>query len=61
LQRLFDDVRWSSAETLSDCLRHTSKADVALIATLPDVDSAEELAAVSAWFGRRILPHDVGR
>jgi uncharacterized protein len=61
LQRLFSNVRWSSAETLSDCLSQTSSAEVALIATLPDVDTGEELAAVSAWFGRRILPHDVGR
>jgi uncharacterized protein len=61
VQRLFDDVRWSSADTLSDCLRQISSADVALVASLPDVDSGEELAAVSPWFGRRILPHDVGR
>jgi uncharacterized protein len=61
LQRLFDGVRWSSAETLSDCVRNTAEADIALIATLPDVDSADELAAVSPWFGRRILPHHVGR
>jgi uncharacterized protein len=61
LLRLFSDVRWSSAETLDDCLRHTADQDVALIGTLADVDSGAELAAVSRWFGRRILPHDVGR
>jgi uncharacterized protein len=61
VQRLFVDVRWSSAETLADCLRHASAADVAITTALPDVDSGEELAAVSRWFGRRILPHDVGR
>jgi hypothetical protein len=59
--RLFDDVRWSSAETLADCLRHSADEQVALVAVLPDVDSGEELAAVSRWFGRRILPHDVSR
>jgi uncharacterized protein len=61
LLRLFESVRWSSAETLGDCLRHLSDQHVAFVAELPDVDSGAELAAVSAWFGRRILPHDVGR
>jgi uncharacterized protein len=58
--RLFDAVRWSSADTLSDCLCHISPSDVALTAVLPDVDTSAELAAVSRWFGRRVLPHDVG-
>jgi uncharacterized protein len=61
LLRLFGDVRWSSAETLADCLRHASADGVALTTVLPDIDSGAELAAVSRWFGRRILPHDVGR
>jgi uncharacterized protein len=61
LLRLFDDVRWSTAETLVDCLRHAADEQVALVAVLPDVDSGEELAAVSRWFDRRVLPHDVGR
>lgn len=58
--RLFDDVRWSTADTLADCLRHVPERDVALVAALTDVDSSEELTAISRWFGRRILPHDVG-
>lgn len=61
VQQLFDNVRWSTADTLTDCQRHTTATDVALVAVLPDVDSGEELAAVSRWFGRRVLPHDVGR
>ena len=61
LLKLFDDVRWSSAETLADCLRHIGAADVALTSMLPDIDSGAELAAVSSWFGRLVLPHNVGR
>ena len=58
--RLFVDVRWSSANTLADCLRHTSDRDVALVDALSDVDSGAELTAICRWFGRRVLPHDVG-
>ena len=61
VQGLFGEVRWSSADTLADCLRHASAADIAITTALPDIDSGEELAAVSRWFGRRTLPHDVGR
>jgi uncharacterized protein len=61
VQQLFDDVRWSSADSLTDCLRNAAANDVALIASLPDVDSSRELTDVSQWFGRRILPHDIGR
>jgi uncharacterized protein len=54
---LFDGVRWSSAETLADCLRRTSPDDVAIVATLGDVDDKAELDAISNWFGRLVLPH----
>ncbi|MEO1422239.1 MAG: TIGR04282 family arsenosugar biosynthesis glycosyltransferase [Pseudomonadota bacterium] len=44
---LFDGVRWSSATTLSDTVRSLPGKRIALIDTLRDVDTAEDLAQIS--------------
>ena len=55
----FANVRWSSAHALEDTLANLSGRRVARAVTLGDVDDARELAKVSAWFGRRVLPWHV--
>lgn len=54
--RIFDNVRWSQAETLQDTLRNAAGLRVATIDVLDDVDEAEDLPAVSGWSGRIVLP-----
>jgi rSAM/selenodomain-associated transferase 1 len=50
--RPFADVRWSSAHTLGDTLANFAGRRVALLRTLRDVDTAEDLAAVRAAPGQ---------
>ena len=49
-------VRWSSAETLADCLANTARHRVALAATLSDTDNARDVSALGRAAGRRVLP-----
>ena len=54
--RMFAQVRWSSRHALADTLKNLSGGSVAHVATLADVDSAEDMAANRRAIGRRILP-----
>jgi rSAM/selenodomain-associated transferase 1 len=54
--RMFAQVRWSSRHALSDTLRNLAGRSVARIATLADIDAAEDMAANRCVIGRRILP-----
>ncbi|MBU1210229.1 MAG: TIGR04282 family arsenosugar biosynthesis glycosyltransferase [Alphaproteobacteria bacterium] len=54
--RIFDNVRWSHAETLADTLRNASHLRIATIDVLDDVDEAEDLPPVAGWSGRIVLP-----
>jgi len=54
--RIFDNVRWSHAETLADTLRNTNRLRVATIDVLDDVDEADDLRSVAGWSGRIVLP-----
>jgi glycosyltransferase A (GT-A) superfamily protein (DUF2064 family) len=49
-------VRWSSAHTLGDTLANFAGRRVALLRTLRDVDTAEDLAAVRAVPGQADPP-----
>lgn len=55
----FRNVRWSTADTLRDCLdgleRHRA-ASVATVATLSDADEAGDLLALGHVIGRHVLP-----
>lgn len=56
---LFHDVRWSTADTLRDCLdglRRQPSVTVELVATLSDADDRRDLARVAHAIGRRVLP-----
>lgn len=53
---LFANVRWSTADTLSDTLRNCARARVGLLETLADVDDAADLVQFSKQIGRRIIP-----
>lgn len=54
--QIFENVRWSHAETLNDTLANATGLKVALIDILEDVDEPEELESVKAWSGRVVLP-----
>jgi uncharacterized protein len=54
--RMFAQVRWSSPHALADTLKNLSGRSAAHIATLADIDSAEDMAADRRIIGRRILP-----
>lgn len=54
--RAFRGVRWSHPETLSDNRAALAPLDVATVATLHDVDNADDLHAARAVAGRRVLP-----
>ncbi|MCL4765646.1 MAG: TIGR04282 family arsenosugar biosynthesis glycosyltransferase [Hyphomicrobiaceae bacterium] len=58
---LFGHVRWSSPHALSDTLRGLRGRRIATVATLSDVDNADELRKVVAWCGRRVLPVQAGK
>lgn len=52
--RLFDRVRWSHAETLSDTLANASGLRVRWLEQLEDVDDAGDFARLGTRAGRRI-------
>lgn len=52
---IFGAVRWSSRHALADTLAHLGGRPVARVATLSDVDTAEDFARSAAAFGRRVL------
>jgi rSAM/selenodomain-associated transferase 1 len=54
--RMFAQVRWSSRHALVDTLKNLSDGSAAHVATLADIDSAEDMAANRRVIGRRILP-----
>jgi hypothetical protein len=56
LLRPFADVRWSSPHALADTLANLDGRTVAFLATLGDVDDADDLHLNSACFGRRVMP-----
>lgn len=53
---MFDNVRWSSAYTLSDSLANLEPHSVAMLDVLRDVDSAEEYFDLRQFGGRLVLP-----
>lgn len=53
---MFANVRWSTPDALADTLRNLSGCRIGLVATLSDVDTAEDWKNVAAWCGRRVLP-----
>jgi rSAM/selenodomain-associated transferase 1 len=53
---MFENVRWSSAHTLTDTERNLVGLRIARVATLSDVDDARDLRAAQSRFGRRVLP-----
>ncbi len=61
VHKVFDNVRWSHAATLSDTLRNASGLRVTLIEELDDVDHAGDLGTVAGWSGRVILPTAIYR
>jgi rSAM/selenodomain-associated transferase 1 len=54
--RAFAKVRWSSPHALADTLANLAGCKVAFIATLRDVDDADDLRAIAPAVGRRVLP-----
>jgi rSAM/selenodomain-associated transferase 1 len=54
--RPFTGVRWSSEHALADTLAQLRGYSVARVATLSDVDTANDARLVSGWCGRRVLP-----
>ncbi|MCV0369110.1 TIGR04282 family arsenosugar biosynthesis glycosyltransferase [Filomicrobium sp.] len=54
IARIFDRVRWSHAETLSDTLANAVGLQVCWLEQLDDVDDADDLARLSERAGRRI-------
>ena len=54
--RPFAKVRWSSPHALADTLANLAGCKVAFIATLRDVDDADDLRAIAPAVGRRVLP-----
>ena len=53
---MFGNVRWSTSDALTDTLRNLRGHRIAFVATLSDVDTADDWRNVAAWCGRRILP-----
>jgi len=60
LQMFAGPIRWSTSDVLSDTLRGLEALRVGFVATLSDVDDAEDLRLVAGWCGRRILPLHTG-
>ncbi len=59
--RLFHGtIRWSTQNALADVLASLGRHRVALADVLADVDHADDLVAVEAWSGRRVLPVRTG-
>lgn len=54
--RAFADVRWSSADTLSDSTANLAHLSIGMADLLNDVDSLPDLVAASLIGGRRVLP-----
>jgi rSAM/selenodomain-associated transferase 1 len=54
--RPFTGVRWSSEHALTDTLAHLRGCRVARVATLSDVDTADDARLAASWCGRRVLP-----
>lgn len=54
--RAFRGVRWSHPETLADNRAALAPLAVAMVATMNDVDGADEWRAARAISGRRVLP-----
>ena len=54
--RAFHGVRWSGPHALSDTKKNLNGHSVAEIATLDDTDTADDLARLTRFIGRRILP-----
>ena len=52
----FAGVRWSSPDTLADCLANFDGHPVAFAAQLSDCDNASDLGRLASLIGRRILP-----
>ena len=52
----FAHVRWSSAHALADTVAGLANQRVARVATLSDVDAADDLKRLAPHIGRRILP-----
>ena len=53
---MFGNVRWSTSDALADTLQNLRGYRIAFVATLSDVDTADDWRNVAAWCGRRILP-----
>jgi uncharacterized protein len=53
---IFQKVRWSHPETLTDTLRNAAGLKIARLGILDDVDEAEELSNIAGWSGRIVLP-----
>jgi rSAM/selenodomain-associated transferase 1 len=53
--RAFAAVRWSGPHALADTLANLNSCSVARVATLSDVDTADDFASCAALFGRRVL------
>lgn len=54
----FADVRWSSAFARSDTEANLKTASLAILRTLDDLDTAEDLASLARYVGRRIAPRN---
>lgn len=54
--RRFERVRWSTEHALADTAAALFPSRIGYGPTLTDVDSADDLRAVAAWAGRRVLP-----
>jgi rSAM/selenodomain-associated transferase 1 len=52
----FSSVRWSSPAALSDTLANLSATRCAILRAVDDLDTADELAKLRPFIGRRILP-----
>jgi len=55
MPRIFQAVRWSSPHALADTLANVRGLSVARVATLPDVDTAKDLANCATIAGRRVI------
>lgn len=52
--RAFDRVRWSSPDTMADTLARLDGLTVRRVATLPDIDEAEDFRRSGGTAGRRV-------
>jgi glycosyltransferase A (GT-A) superfamily protein (DUF2064 family) len=52
----FRNIRWSTSETLEDCLLGMTGSRVATVATLRDVDDLSDMRALGGAIGRFLLP-----